>query len=176
ACPFSNEVIAGLREIEAQQFGYEKIAAEGISVIAQAATKIDAAPRSVTLADGTSLSYDRLVLSPGIDFHFDALPGYDEAASTMMPHAWKAGEQTMLLRRQACADCHGDGRESMKGVAVRYPAFDKALGRPVTIEQRINLERIRHQEAPPLAYESRDLLALAAFVASQSRGMPINAA
>jgi len=100
ACPFSNEVIAGLREIEAQQFGYEKIAAEGISVIAQAATKIDAAARSVTLADGTSLSYDRLVLSPGIDFHFDALPGYDEAASTKMPHAWKAGEQTMLLRRQ----------------------------------------------------------------------------
>jgi NADPH-dependent 2,4-dienoyl-CoA reductase/sulfur reductase-like enzyme len=100
ACPFSNEVIAGLREIEAQQFGYEKIAAEGIVVIAQAATKIDAQARSVTLADGTSLPYDRLVLSPGIDFHFDALPGYNEAASEKMPHAWKAGEQTLLLRRQ----------------------------------------------------------------------------
>jgi len=74
---------------------------------------------------------------------------------------------------KACADCHGDARESMKGVAARYPAFDKALGRPVTIEQRINLERSRHQDAPPLAYESRDLLALTAFVANQSRGMPI---
>lgn len=74
---------------------------------------------------------------------------------------------------KACADCHGDARESMKGVAARYPAFDKALGRPVTIEQRINLERARHQDAPPLAYENRDLLALAAFVANQSRGMPI---
>jgi L-cysteine S-thiosulfotransferase len=74
---------------------------------------------------------------------------------------------------KACANCHGDARASMKGVAVRYPAFDKALGRPVTIEQRINLERTRHQEAPPLAHESRDLLALAAFVANQSRGMPI---
>jgi sulfide dehydrogenase [flavocytochrome c] flavoprotein subunit len=100
ACPFSNEVIAGLRELEAQQFGYEKIAADGIGVIAQAATKIDAAARSVTLADGTSLAYDRLVLSPGIDFNFGALPGYDEAAAIKMPHAWKAGEQTTLLRRQ----------------------------------------------------------------------------
>jgi sulfide dehydrogenase [flavocytochrome c] flavoprotein subunit len=100
ACPFSNEVIAGLREIEAQQFGYQKISAEGIGVIAQAAAKVDPSARSVVLADGSQLSYDRLVLSPGIDFQFDALPGYDEAASTKMPHAWKAGEQTSLLRRQ----------------------------------------------------------------------------
>ncbi len=100
ACPFSNEVIAGLRQLEAQQFGYEKIAADGIGVIAQAATKIDAAAHSVALADGTSLGYDRLVLSPGIDFNFGALPGYDEAAAMKMPHAWKAGEQTILLRRQ----------------------------------------------------------------------------
>jgi len=76
---------------------------------------------------------------------------------------------------KACADCHGDARGSMKGVAARYPAFDKALGRPVTIEQRINLERTQHQQAPPLAYESRDLLALSAFVANQSRGVPITA-
>jgi sulfur-oxidizing protein SoxA len=76
---------------------------------------------------------------------------------------------------KACADCHGDARDSMKGVAARYPAFDKTLGRPVTIEQRINLERAQREGAPPLAYESRDLLALAAFVANQSRGMPIAA-
>jgi sulfur-oxidizing protein SoxA len=74
---------------------------------------------------------------------------------------------------KACADCHGDARDSMKGVAARYPAFDKRLGRPVTIEQRINLERTQRQEAAPLAHESRDLLALSAFVANQSRGMAI---
>ena len=74
---------------------------------------------------------------------------------------------------KACADCHDDARSSMKGVAARYPAYDKALGRPVNLEQRINLCRVRHQDASPLAYESRDLLALAAFVAEQSRGMPI---
>src|SRR6202042_2062239 len=100
ACPFSNEVIAGLRPMEAQQFTYEKIAAEGVTVIAQAATTVDSKARTIGLADGTSIPYDRLVLAPGIDLRFDALPGYDEAASTKMPHAWKAGEQTMLLRRQ----------------------------------------------------------------------------
>jgi NADPH-dependent 2,4-dienoyl-CoA reductase/sulfur reductase-like enzyme len=100
ACPFSNEVIAGLRKLEAQQFGYDKIAAEGVTVIPQAAAKVDAQARTVALADGNSLGYDRLVLAPGIDLRFDALPGYDEAASLKMPHAWKAGEQTTLLRRQ----------------------------------------------------------------------------
>ena len=100
ACPFSNEVIAGLRDLEAQQFGYDRIAGEGVHVVAQTATWVDPPGRTVTLADGTSLSYDRLVLSPGIDLRFDALPGYDEAASAKMPHAWKAGEQTTLLRRQ----------------------------------------------------------------------------
>jgi NADPH-dependent 2,4-dienoyl-CoA reductase/sulfur reductase-like enzyme len=100
ACPFSNEVIAGLRDIEAQQFGYEKIATAGVNVVALAAATIDPQTRSVTLADGTLLRYDRLVLAPGIELRFDALPGYDEAASQKMPHAWQAGEQTLLLRRQ----------------------------------------------------------------------------
>jgi sulfide dehydrogenase [flavocytochrome c] flavoprotein subunit len=100
ACPFSNEVIAGLRELEAQQFTYDRIAADGITVMAQAATRIDPKTRTVELADGTSLAYDRLVLAPGIDLRFDALPGYDEAATAKMPHAWKAGDQTVLLRKQ----------------------------------------------------------------------------
>jgi len=76
---------------------------------------------------------------------------------------------------KACADCHGDARESMKGVAARYPAFDQMLGRPVDLEQRINLDRTRHQKAPPFAYESRELLALEAFIAEQSRSIPITA-
>jgi len=54
----------------------------------------------VTLASGTTLGYDRLVLSPGVDMAYDKLPGYDEAAADLMPHAWKAGAQTDLLRRQ----------------------------------------------------------------------------
>ncbi|WP_298883573.1 NAD(P)/FAD-dependent oxidoreductase [uncultured Bradyrhizobium sp.] len=100
ACPFSNEVIADLRDIEAQQFGHDRLAAEGVTVIGQTVTTIAPAQRSVMTADGVALPYDRLVLSPGIDFHYEALPGYDEAASDKMPHAWKAGAQTLLLRRQ----------------------------------------------------------------------------
>jgi sulfur-oxidizing protein SoxA len=75
---------------------------------------------------------------------------------------------------KACADCHSDARVSMKGAAARYPVFDKRLGRPVDLEQRINLCRAEHQQATPLAYESHDLLALTAFVAQQSRGVEIS--
>ena len=100
ACPFSNEVIAGLREISAQQFTYDRVAADGITIVRTAATAVDASARSVTLADGTRRAYDRLVLAPGIDIRWGALPGYDEKAAALMPHAWKAGEQTLLLRRQ----------------------------------------------------------------------------
>jgi sulfide dehydrogenase [flavocytochrome c] flavoprotein subunit len=69
-------------------------------VIAQAAANVDAEARTVSLSDGTLLGYDRLVLAPGIDLRFDALPGYDEAATNKMPHAWKAGGQILLLRKQ----------------------------------------------------------------------------
>ncbi|KRR05102.1 sulfur oxidation c-type cytochrome SoxA [Bradyrhizobium valentinum] len=74
---------------------------------------------------------------------------------------------------KACADCHGDARTSMKGIAARYPAFDKATGRPVDLEQRINSCRSNHQQATPMPFESRELLALTAFVSRQSQGMPI---
>lgn len=75
---------------------------------------------------------------------------------------------------KACADCHSDAPVSMKGVAARYPAFDKRLGRPVDLEQRINLCRAEHQQATPIPYENHDLLALTAFVARQSRGDAIS--
>ena len=74
---------------------------------------------------------------------------------------------------RSCADCHGDATQSMKGVAARYPAFDAKLARPVDLEERINISRTEHQQAPPLRFESRELLALTAYVARQSRGEPI---
>src|ERR1700676_1324610 len=117
ACPFSNEVIAGLREIGVQQFSYDLIAAEGITVIAEAAVRIDAKTRIVGLAGGQSLAYDRLVLAPGIDLRFDALPGYDEAAAERMPHAWKAGRQTVLRRR------HLESMEDGGTVIMAVPAL-----------------------------------------------------
>ncbi|WFU22919.1 NAD(P)/FAD-dependent oxidoreductase [Bradyrhizobium sp. CB1717] len=116
SCPFSNEVIAGLRDIDAQQFGYDKLAAEGVTVIGQAVTAIEPDRRSVMTTDGVALPYDRLVLAPGIDFHVEALPGYDNAASEKMPHAWKAGAQTLLLRRQL------EAMEDGGTVAIAIPA------------------------------------------------------
>jgi sulfur-oxidizing protein SoxA len=75
----------------------------------------------------------------------------------------------------SCAGCHGDAAASMKGVAARYPAFDPARGRPIDLDQRINLCRTEHQHATQLGWESRELLALAAYVAKQSRGVAIAA-
>jgi sulfur-oxidizing protein SoxA len=71
---------------------------------------------------------------------------------------------------RSCADCHGDARTSMRGVAARYPAFDTALGHPIDLEQRINQCRSERQSAEALAWEGADLLSLTAFVAHQSRG------
>ena len=103
ACPFSNEVVAGLRELREQQFGYDSFPAAGIVLAKQAAAGIDPQARNVVLADGSRLTYDRLVLAPGVDLSWDALSGYNEAAAERMPHAWKAGTQTELLRRQLAA-------------------------------------------------------------------------
>jgi len=74
---------------------------------------------------------------------------------------------------KSCADCHGDAKDKMKGVAARYPAFDATSGRPVDLEQRINLCRERQQNATPFSFESKELLALTAYLGLQSRGEPI---
>lgn len=100
ACPFSNAVIGGLRPLSAQQFGYDKVRAAGINVLINTAIRIDSHARVITRASGDLVHYDRLILAPGIDIRWDGLPGYNEAASETMPHAWRAGEQTALLRRQ----------------------------------------------------------------------------
>jgi sulfide dehydrogenase [flavocytochrome c] flavoprotein subunit len=100
ACPLSNAVIAGLRDMSAQEFGYDKLAADQILLNLAPASTIDPRARRVMLSNGARLSYDRLVIAPGIDIRWDALPGYTESAAEHMPHAWKAGPQTLLLRRQ----------------------------------------------------------------------------
>ena len=100
SCPFGNAVIAGLRDLPEQEFGYDAMRKTGISVVHERAVQVDARARRITLSGGAGLDFDRLVLAPGVDLRFDALPGYDEAAAETMPHAWKGGEQIGLLRRQ----------------------------------------------------------------------------
>jgi sulfide dehydrogenase [flavocytochrome c] flavoprotein chain len=107
ACPFSNAVVTGLRDIAAQRFGYDAIRNEGIAVAHDQATGVDPQARHLSLRSGSTVDYDRLVLAPGIAIRWDALPGYDEAAAAMIPHAWQAGDQTLLLRRQLEAMADG---------------------------------------------------------------------
>ncbi len=99
ACPMSNLVVARSSHASQQTFSYAALAAEGIDVRHASATDIDPVARTVTLG-GDTLDYDRLILAPGIDFRWDALEGYGQDAVELMPHAWKAGPQTTLLRRQ----------------------------------------------------------------------------
>jgi L-cysteine S-thiosulfotransferase len=75
---------------------------------------------------------------------------------------------------KACASCHGDAKTSMKGVAARYPSVDQGSGKLLNIELRINNCRTRHQSAPAFSYESDEMLALTAYVARQSAGMPLS--
>jgi L-cysteine S-thiosulfotransferase len=98
----------------------------------------------------------------------------DEATSPAL--FWLLDGETLWKRPDgasaaACMSCHGDARSSMKGVATRYPRV--AGGKLVNLEQRINACRVERQKAAPFAYESKELLALTAFVARQSRGLPI---
>ena len=99
-CPFSNFVLGGLLPIDKLTFGYDKVRAAGVNVVHDVASKIDPVKKTVSTAGGQSLSYDYLVASPGIQFDWTAIQHYDEAAAQIMPHAWQAGPQTSLLRKQ----------------------------------------------------------------------------
>jgi sulfide dehydrogenase [flavocytochrome c] flavoprotein subunit len=100
-CFFSNLYLAGLCSLESLTHGYETLAQRyGINVIHDFVTAVDPVARTVGLKSGPKLPYDRVVVAPGIAFNYDALAGYDEAATQVIPHAWNAGPQTQLLRRQ----------------------------------------------------------------------------
>ena len=100
SCPMSNLVIAGQRTLAAQTFDYRGLEAAGIEVVRGVAVDVDATTRRVRLQGGTSIDYDRLVLAPGVMLNFDQLPGMSAQGAQRMPHAWQAGAQTTLLRRQ----------------------------------------------------------------------------
>jgi len=98
-CPFSNAVLAGLRDMASITHGYEALRQRhGIRLIQATATAIDPTARRAMLDDGSALAYDRLVLSPGVEVRWGAIAGYDVAASEVFPHAWEAGPQTIVLR------------------------------------------------------------------------------
>ncbi len=98
-CFLSNEVLSGERKLDGIKFGYDGLRGEGITVVHDLATGIDAGVRTVSTKGGKTFKYDRCIVAPGISF-VDNIKGYDMAAAEKMPHAWKAGPQTALLRKQ----------------------------------------------------------------------------
>jgi sulfide dehydrogenase [flavocytochrome c] flavoprotein chain len=99
-CFMSNEVLNGSRDISSIKFGYEGLKAHGVNVVIDKVTGIDPNARTVSTAGGTKHKYDRCIVSPGISLRYDTIEGYDEAVAEKIPHAWKAGPQTVTLRKQ----------------------------------------------------------------------------
>lgn len=100
-CPFSNLVLAGERDMDSIGHSYKELQeVYGVRVIHAFAEDVDPVAHTLRLSTGSTLKYDRLVLSPGIDFRWNSIEGYDQQAAELVPHAWKAGPQTLLLRKQ----------------------------------------------------------------------------
>ena len=107
-CFYSNLYLAGYRDFDSISYTYDALReAYGVEVIIDRAIEVDPVGRKVTLAGGRVLEYDRLVVAPGIDILYGSIEGYGEAAAEAMPHAWQAGPQTQLLRRQIEAMAQG---------------------------------------------------------------------
>lgn len=113
SCPLSNEVLSGERTIESLSFGYDGLSTNhGIKIMQDEVVSINAEKKYVKGQSGNTYRYDKLVVSPGIDYRWDMIDGYSEkVAETQIPHAWKAGAQTTLLRKQL---------EAMKDGGVCY--------------------------------------------------------
>jgi sulfide dehydrogenase [flavocytochrome c] flavoprotein subunit len=112
SCPLSNEVLSGERRIDSLTFNYVGLSRNrGVKVMQDEIIEIDPAGHYVRGSSGNKYSYDKLVVSPGVDFRYAKVDGYSAAVAEKIPHAWKAGPQTLLLRRQL---------EAMKDGGVCY--------------------------------------------------------
>jgi cytochrome c553 len=124
-CFMSNEVLGGDRSMDSIKFGYDGLRKRGVTVVHDMVTAIDAKGQKVTTKGGKSFSYDRCIVAPGISFK-DNIEGYDAAAAEKFPHAWKAGPQTVLLRKQLeamAADC-ALPEDPQAEVQDPYPRFE----------------------------------------------------
>ncbi|SCZ62250.1 FCSD flavin-binding domain-containing protein [Thiohalomonas denitrificans] len=99
-CFMSNEVLSGERSIDSIAFGFDGLRKRGIRVVHDLVTAIDPESRTITTKGGDTFNYDRAVVSPGVDFKWEAINGYNAQVAENIPHAWKAGPQTVTLRKQ----------------------------------------------------------------------------
>jgi sulfur-oxidizing protein SoxA len=145
-----------------------------IAITALLAAMLGSAAISPSLAGGIAPE-DR---KSGYDFMTADTRAMQDDDTSNPAMLWVLDGEALWNRRQgennqSCADCHDPAPTSMAGVAARYPAFDKQRARPVDLEERINICRADKQKASPLPFESKELLAVAAYIGMQSRGMPI---
>lgn len=99
-CPFSNRVIGQLDKLDRVAFNYGALKGHGVNVVHDTVTEVNASAHTVKTAGGQTISYDKLVMSPGISLKHESVPGYSKAASAKAPHAWKAGLDTQVLADQ----------------------------------------------------------------------------
>jgi sulfide dehydrogenase [flavocytochrome c] flavoprotein subunit len=100
SCPLSNEVLGGERDLASLTFDYRGLTRRGIAVMQDTVVEIDPAQHFVKGASANRYNYDKLIVSPGVDYDWAAIEGMSEAVAERIPHAWKAGKQTDILRRQ----------------------------------------------------------------------------
>jgi sulfide dehydrogenase [flavocytochrome c] flavoprotein subunit len=100
SCPFSDEVLVGVREMKTLERGYDGLKKRGVNVVHDYVTHVDPVKKTLSTKNGKKFDYDALVMSPGVDFHFDAIEGYSEALTQEIPYDYEAGPQTLLLRKQ----------------------------------------------------------------------------
>lgn len=117
SCPLSNEVLSGERDLASLTWNYNGLVGHGVKVVHDEAVLVDPIKRSIRLKSGRDLGYDRLIMSPGIDFDWKYMEGLSEDAATQWPHAYRAGGQTLLLKKKL--DAMPDGGTCVISVPPR---------------------------------------------------------
>jgi sulfide dehydrogenase [flavocytochrome c] flavoprotein subunit len=153
-CYMSNEVLSGDRTIDSIKFGYTGLAQHGVNVVNDVVTGIDAEKKTVSTQGGKTFPYDRRIVAPGIDFKWEAIEGYDEAIAEKIPHAWKAGPQTVLLRKQL---------EAMKdgGTVVIAPPPNPFRCPPGPYERASQIAHYLKQHKPKYTFSKQGLFTAA---------------
>lgn len=153
-CPYGNLILGGKRTLEDITHSYDGLRARGVDVIHDRAQDIDAEGHRVTLAGGQVLEYDKLILSPGIGLRWNAIEGYDEAASQVFPHAWWGGDgsQITLLRQQLEALPEG----GVVGLAIPGNPFRCPPGPYERISMMAHYLKQHNPTAKILAFDAKE--------------------
>jgi NADPH-dependent 2,4-dienoyl-CoA reductase/sulfur reductase-like enzyme len=153
-CPYGNLILGGKRQLPDITHSYDGLRARGVEVIHDRATGIDAAGHSVTLAGGQTLAYDKLILSPGIGLRWDAIEGYDEAASTVFPHAWMGGDGSQITTLRAQLEAMPQG--GVVGLAIPGNPFRCPPGPYERISMIAHYLKQANPTAKILAFDTKE--------------------